>query len=73
MDNTILQKVIKSIQSEYPKTRACTPRVSKQADGRNLITFSFCDTLPGSKSIPQSLRIVVDDQGNIIKKSSSRG
>jgi hypothetical protein len=73
MDDATLQRVIKSIQSDYPKTRACKPRVSKQADGRNLITFSYCDTLPGSKSISQSLRIVVDNQGRILKKSSSRG
>jgi len=73
MDDTTLQKVIKSIQSEYPKTRGCKPNVTRQADGRNLITFSYCDTLPGSKSIPQSLRIVVDNAGRILKKSSSRG
>lgn len=73
MDRSTLQKVIKSINASYPKTRSCTPKVSKQADGRNLIVFSYCDTLPGSKSIQQSLRVVVDDQGRILKKSTSRG
>lgn len=73
MDSSALQQVIKTINNEYPKTRGCSPKVSQQADGRNLIVFSFCDMLPGSKSIQQNLRVVADDQGRILKKSSSRG
>lgn len=73
MDNVTLQKVINTIYSEYPKTRGGSPRISRQANGRNLLVFSFFDTLPGSKSIQQNLRVVVDDQGRILKKSISRG
>jgi len=73
MDNVTIQKVINTIYSEYPKTRGGSPRISRQADERNLLVFSFFDTLPGSKSIQQNLRVVVDDQGRILKKSISRG
>lgn len=73
MDSTKLQKVINTIHSEYPKTKGCTPRLSKQADGRHLLVFCYSDMLPGQKSLHQNLRVVVDDSGRILKKSISRG
>ncbi len=73
MDSSSLQKVINKIHSEYPKTRGCFPKVSKQADDRHLLIFCFTDILPGQKSLRQNLRVVIDNDGKILKKSISRG
>ena len=73
MDSASLQKIIKSINASYPKTKGCTPSISRQADGRTLLIFSYTDSLPGNQTIRQTLRVVVDDNGRVAKKSISRG
>lgn len=73
MDNASLQKIIQSINASYPKTKGNTPSVSRQADGRTLLIFTYTDNLPGNQTIRQTLRVVVDDNGKVAKKSISRG
>ncbi len=73
MDSASLQKIIKSINASYPKTKGSTPSISRQSDGRTLLIFSYIDSLPGNQTIRQTLRVVVDDNGKVAKKSISRG
>ncbi len=73
MKASSIQKVTEKVLSRYPKLAGKRPKVSEQAPGRYLLVYSFSDELPGGKNILQNIRVVADEEGNIIKMSSSRG
>lgn len=72
MNTEALQKAIKSVKQRYPRIGHSSPKVTAQG-GNYLITFKQNAQLPGGKSLEESIRAVADEQGNIIKITSSKG
>lgn len=72
MDERILDKVCKEIYQRYPGLRGCQPKVSKQAEERYLLVFLGSQKTPDGKTIRQLIRVVVSEDGRIIKTSMSR-
>lgn len=56
-----------------PKLKGLQPKVSQQSVGRYLLLFSYSDDLPDGKKLNKTSRVVVDEDGHIIKMSASRG
>ncbi len=72
MDKKVLDKVCKSIYQRFPPMENTRPRVSKQGEGRFLLIFTGSGETPDGKTIKQSLRVVVTDDGKILKTSMSK-
>ena len=72
MDNDALAKVCKTVYSRNPNFSGVRPKVSKDIYGNTLMIFTTKGSLPGGKSLDQTLRVLVDREGKISKISSSR-
>jgi ABC-type uncharacterized transport system YnjBCD substrate-binding protein len=84
MDDKTLSKIISQIHRRFPEFSDSKPKVhtrntaqpkSAGADQTYLLTFrtsSKVMSASGKKSIPRSVRVVVSEQGRILKITTSR-
>lgn len=68
-----IRKVNEKVVKKHPKLAGKNPKVSTLSPGSYLLLYNFNDELPNGKTISQTIRVVADEEGNIIKISSSRG
>ena len=72
MDSAAINKVCQSVYTRVPALQGVKPKVSPQGS-RFLLIFSKTNKLPTGKTLEQTIRVIADAEGNIIKRSSSRG
>lgn len=72
MDRSAIEKVCQKVYRRFPDLKSKRPRVSSQGNGRFLLLFSGSATTPDGMSISQTIRVVADEQGRILKTSTSR-
>jgi hypothetical protein len=84
MDTNLLKSVVSQIHKKYPEFAGCQPTVrqqsSPQAKSLNtapnfLLTFQSSGRAQAnqvSKTIPRWMRVVVNQQGKILKITTSR-
>jgi hypothetical protein len=86
MDARILNDVIRQIQRRFPEMTGVRPKVQAQrasaqrasaqgagqANGTYLLTFQNHVRVAGGQSLPRALRVVVNEEGKILKISTSR-
>lgn len=73
MNTTAIQKVCREVATNFPQTKNVAPVVSSRGGGRYTLVFSYSSKLPDGHSLHQSVRVVADEQGTILKTSSTRG
>jgi hypothetical protein len=73
MKSEAIQRVNEKIYRKHIKLQGKKPRVSEVKPGTYLLQYTYDDTLPGGKSLSQTIRVVADEDGNIKKMSCSRG
>ncbi|HSM23348.1 MAG TPA: hypothetical protein VK856_00620 [Anaerolineaceae bacterium] len=66
--NEIYQKVYK----KYPQVAGKKPVCHNQPDGQSLLIFKGEGSGPNGVKIPVTIRVQVDQNGKIIKMSSSK-
>ena len=72
MDKKALNQVCKNIYSRFPPLKDVQPKVSKQGEDRFLLIFSGSGKSPDGKTIKQTVRVVANNDGKILKTSMSR-
>jgi hypothetical protein len=81
METRLLNKVLREIYRRFPQVRDCQPRIQAYRGGKNssfarlpayLLIFQSQATTVTGKISPFYLRVVVDEQGKILKVSTSR-
>lgn len=72
MDKIALEKVCKSIYRRFPPLKDKRPNVSKQGEDRFLLVFCGSGETPNGKTIKQTVRVVANEDGKILKTSMSR-
>jgi hypothetical protein len=84
MDTNVLKAVVTQIHRRFPEFAGVQPKVRKQdapqpksllAPQTYLLTFhslARAETSTGSKSIPRWVRVVINEQGKILKVTTSR-
>jgi hypothetical protein len=84
MDPKLLKQVVARVYKRYPEFAGCQPKVRIQSTPQDratsdppnyLLTFKGTATAKsaaGTKLMARYLRIVVDQQGNILKATTSR-
>lgn len=69
-------RIDREVARSFPEMGAVKPSVQKQA-GKNghtqyLLIYKGKADLPGGKTMSRIVRVVADDQGNIVRMSTSR-
>lgn len=72
MNKQALDKVCKDVYQQFTTVDAVKPKVTRQGDNKYLLVFSGSGETPDGRTIKQNIRVVVTDDGRIIKTSMSR-
>jgi hypothetical protein len=77
MDDAVLNKVNRSVSRQFPEMRGVQPRIKKHGQDRHgnprfQLTYSASVSLPGGREMKRVVRAVVDEQGKILKVSTSK-
>lgn len=81
MDSKLVDSISKQIYKRFPEVEGKKPKVRRQASnsgnkskstGTYLLTFQGKAKVQGGKTINRYIRVVADDEGKIIKVSTSR-
>lgn len=72
MQRNVLEKVCQQIYRRFPDLKNRTPKVTSQGNERYLLIFSGSGKTPDGKTITQNVRVVADENGHILKTSTSR-
>ena len=72
MDNKSIDKVCKNIYRRFPTLANTRPKVKSHGENRYLLIFSGSGKTPDGKTITNTVRVVANEEGRIIKSSMSR-
>lgn len=72
MERKILEKVCQQVYRRYPNLKGKSPKVTSQGNERYLLLFTGSGETPDGMTIKQTVRVVTDDTGRILKTSTSR-
>jgi len=71
MDNSNLSLINQVVYERFPELRGVKPRLQK-LDRNTLLTYQSKVNLSTEKSLYRSVRVVVNERGEIVKISTSR-
>ena len=72
MDHTLLHPINQEVYRRFPGLRGVKPKMQKLAEN-TLLIYQSQVSLPDNKLLQRSVRVVVNEQGKIVKISTSRG
>ncbi len=77
MDQKVVQAVSKQIYQQFPQVAGTKPTIKSQPSGRNgeanfLLVFTNQDKSKTEVPVKTWVRVLVNDQGEILKLSTSR-
>lgn len=72
MENAIIQSICHEVYEQYPIVEGINPEVKPQPNGTQLLLFQSSGKTSGQKAIPIQVRAIIDENGKILKLSSSR-
>jgi len=72
MNKKSIDRVCKNIIRRFPALNKKRPKVTSHGENRYLLIFSGSGKTPDGKTITNTVRVVADEEGRIIKSSMSR-
>ncbi|MFQ5942063.1 MAG: hypothetical protein ACE5JF_00775 [Anaerolineales bacterium] len=75
MKKEALTKITRTVVRQFPEMEGVRPAIkSEQGDDedRYLVTFKGAAELPNGKSMKRIVRVVADEDGDVIRMSTSR-
>jgi hypothetical protein len=72
MEKQIIQSICEKVYKQYPIVEGVYPEINPQPNGNHLLVFESKGKISTQKAIPIQVRVIVDENGKIIKLSSSR-
>jgi hypothetical protein len=72
MDQQILFKVCRTIYQKFPEVNNSQPKIYPQGKSQHLLVFQGSAFAPDGKKIPRTVRVVINDNGDITKTTTSR-
>ncbi len=77
MNRQAVNKITRKIVGQFPEMDGVKPAIRRQeapGNGRSLflLTYKGQAELPGGKSLQRIVRVVADDEGRVIRISTSR-
>jgi hypothetical protein len=72
MEKQVIQSICEKVYKQYPIVEGIFPEVKSQPNGTQLLVFESKGKVSAQKAIPIQVRVVVNENGKIVKLSSSR-
>jgi hypothetical protein len=74
MDDKTIDQIARQVGRQFPEMAGARPTIRKQPPGEEgyLLTFKKQVALPGGRKLSRIVRVVIDDNGRIIRMSTSR-
>ena len=76
MDRSAISKLSSSVTRQFPEMKSVKPTVKKQkkpgGGSQFLLTYKGKVKLPGGKTMSRIVRVVADEDGRVIRMSSSK-
>jgi hypothetical protein len=72
MEKQVIQSICEKVYKAYPMVQGVIPEVRPQPNGTQLLVFESKGKVSAQKAIPIQVRVIVDENGKIVKLSSSR-
>lgn len=77
MDRSTLSKLCKQVASKFPEVMGVSPSIKRETKSSNgvaryVLTFKGHAALPGGKKIRRIVRVVADEDGRILRMSTSK-
>ncbi len=76
MDKALIQQVSRQVARSFPEMTGVAPTVRHQpaerGAGQYLLIYKGKAELPGGRTLQRIVRVVVDEQGRILRMSTSR-
>lgn len=77
MNKKLVDKISHHVTDKFPEMRGVRPNVSRQAgsseeDPHYQLTFKGNAELPGGRRLKRIVRVIVDQDGRILRMSTSR-
>ncbi|MEN4099075.1 MAG: hypothetical protein ROW52_04075 [Anaerolineaceae bacterium] len=72
MDKEILQQVCAQVYKRFPDVKGSRPKVRAYHEDLSLLIFQSHGTTADGRSIPRTVRVVVNPEGKIKKVTTSR-
>ncbi len=77
MDRETVGKITRTVVGQFPELNGVRPAVRRQAPPGDspaifLLTYKGAARLPNGKSLQRVVRVVADEQGRVIRISTSR-
>ena len=73
MDSAVKKKIEEQIHRKHPEVSGSHAKVSSRPNNQYLLVFTGKGKTPDGKTITHTIRVVADENGKIIKTTSSRG
>ena len=72
MEQRIAEKICKEVYKNFPEMSGKAPTQKPHGAGQTLFIFKGEAKVPGGRTMDRTVRVVADEQGNIIKMTTSR-
>lgn len=73
MDEQSLRAILQQVYRKFPEYKGIQPKVKRQAETSGyVLTFQHTATARDGTALPSVLRVTVNEQGKILKTSTSR-
>lgn len=72
MEKGASEKVNQAVYRQFPYLQGVEPEETAMENGQFLLIFKGCGATADGHSLPITLRVVSDKEGNILKFTSSR-
>ena len=72
MDPDVIDKVCAQIYRKYPEFKGKKPKIKAYAGSQQLLVFTIQVETADGKSMPRTIRVIVDENGKIGKITTSR-
>ena len=72
MDQKTLDMICKQVYQKFPEVKGIKPKVKAYSETQSLLLFQTRSETADGRSLPRTIRVVVDQSGKIAKMSTSR-
>jgi hypothetical protein len=72
MDQQVLNRICEQIYQRFPQVSGRQPKVQSRPDQQHLLIFSGTVQAADGRKIAQTVRVVVSQDGRIVKTTASR-
>lgn len=72
MEKKVIQAICAKVYEQYPIVDGIIPEIKPQPNGTQLLVFESKGKISNQKAIPIQVRVMIDQNGKIVKLSSSR-